>query len=89
VRIRQSELDRFLARGETSTAEADDRELIPDGHDNGSREAISIDPHDQFVGALVVILRRATTQDPARLASTLREVAAAAEALADTLERTG
>ena len=89
MRIRQSELDRFLARGDTSTTEADDRELAPDGDDNRSGEALAIDPYDQFVGALLEILKLATSQDSARMAGALREVAGAAEALADTLERTG
>jgi excisionase family DNA binding protein len=75
VRVRESELERFLAAGE----------MPADRGDQPDREPGAV-ARDQFISALSEILRRARTQDPAELASALREVAAAAEALADTLQ---
>jgi hypothetical protein len=86
VRVRQSELDRFLAAGET--AEVEQPNGAPQASDADQMPGLeAIAARDQFIGALTEILRRASTQDPAELADALREVAAAAEALADTLQR--
>ena len=81
VRDRQSDLDAFLTTaGATAGPEHGDEEA---GH---AIEAVESDTHDQFLGALTEILRTAANQDSHDMGSTLRELAAAAEALADTLE---
>jgi hypothetical protein len=57
--------------------------------DNESGAATAASAHDQFLEALTEILTTAAGQDSHDMASTLRELAAAAEALADTLDRDG
>lgn len=65
VRIRRSDLDTFLAAGATAPA-----------------EAAESNTRDQFLGALTEILRTAAaSEDSHDMASALRELAAAAEAL--------
>ena len=80
VRVRQSDLDAFLAAGATAIPERGDDET------GGATGAPETDMRDQFLGALTEILRTAANEDSRDMASTLRELAAAAEALADALE---
>ena len=82
VRVRQSDLDRFLAAGATSAPHH-----VSDDDPAGTIRATESTTRDQFLGALTEILRTAANEDSHDMASTLRELAAAAEALADTLER--
>lgn len=79
VRVRQSEFDRFIsAGGETETTT-----------DEPTAEASAIVDleHDQFVGVLAEILTRAANSDPEDMAAALRELAAAAQTLADALDQ--
>jgi excisionase family DNA binding protein len=71
VRIRESELERFISAGETDTRAPNTQgESVPDG----------------LALAVAEVLRRTGAKDTAELVSTLRDIAAAAEKLADALK---
>ncbi len=73
VRIRQSELDRFIAAGEPQTATTNEGE---------PRAA-------ELTTALADALRASNGENPAELAAALRNLAATAERLADSLDQGG
>jgi excisionase family DNA binding protein len=71
VRIRESELGRFISAGET-----DARARNPQGES----------APDDLALAVAEVLRRTGAKDTAELVSTLRDIAAAAEKLGEALE---
>ena len=91
VRVRQSDLDKFLDASIPSKAEAQDADTPnpppadePLSSDAGHLEAVDT---EQFARALTRTLHVAIDEDPAEIASALRAVASAADRLAEALEK--
>ena len=97
VRVRRSDLDEFLASGRTTAGHRHERQTPSDAGaapaepDRGEQtsagvEATPSDARDRFLASLTEIVRSALEESSRDRASALRDLAAAAQALADRLE---
>ena len=94
VRVRRADLDQFLAAGRTTGGHRPTGQTLPaasGGRDARDRteQTIPVAPseaRDRFLASLAEIVRSALEESSPHRASALRDLAAAAEALAATLE---